>query len=65
MILYDPRCQELAEHFLGDDDVSPAENEARIHSLAGAIQSAVEAWCENEAADMALEALARTGALDE
>lgn len=46
--LYDPKCHELAEHFLGDDDVPPAENELRIQSLAAAIQEAVEDWCDDE-----------------
>ncbi len=52
MILYDPRCHELAEHFLSDDDVPATENELRIQSLAGAIQQAVEDWCESEPAAM-------------
>ena len=48
--LYDPRCHDLAEHFLGDDDVPPVENEQRMQSLALAIQQAVEDWIGNEEA---------------
>jgi hypothetical protein len=49
--LYDPRCHELAEHFLGDDErTSEADHERRIQSLALAIQQAVEDWCEAEPA---------------
>lgn len=46
--LVDPKSHELAEHFLGDDDVPRAENELRIQSLAQAIQRAVEDWIEDE-----------------
>ena len=56
MKLYDPACHELAEHFLGDDDVSPAENELRMQSLAGAIQQAVEDWIESEESGRAAQA---------
>lgn len=63
--LYDQQCQELAEHFLGDDDVPPAENALRIHSLAAAIHEAVEEWCANETCAVAVApSPARDRALD-
>jgi hypothetical protein len=48
MKLYDPKCHDLATHFLGDDDVPAAENDLRIASLAESIQEAVEEWIADE-----------------
>jgi hypothetical protein len=45
--MYDPECETLAEHFLQDDDYTKytkAKHEARVRSLAQAIQDAVEEW---------------------
>lgn len=51
---FDPKCFELAEHFLSDRDVSglsPQEIEALKKSLAWAIQEAVEDWMETTLED--------------
>lgn len=53
-MLYDPKCHELATHFLGDDEVAPDVNERRIQSLAQAIQEAVEDWIADEEDRIAL-----------
>jgi hypothetical protein len=45
---YDPACYELAEHFLEPSDFPAAVYRARCHSLALAIQQAVEDWFEDE-----------------
>jgi hypothetical protein len=52
MNLYDPCCDDLARHFLEDDETNtPAMrgiHECRVASLAAAIQAAVEAWMDEE-----------------
>lgn len=50
--LYDPACADLARHFLADDETNVPQqqgiHECRVASLAAAIQSAVEDWCEED-----------------
>ena len=43
---YDPKCYELAEHFLRDDPISdhPKKLKLYCHDLARIIQHAVEDW---------------------
>jgi hypothetical protein len=51
---YDPKCGELAVHFLADDDMSHLTSLQvirRTDSLALAIQQAVEDWKEDEATE--------------
>jgi hypothetical protein len=38
---YDPKCEELARHFLAD---APEHTDAEALELAGAIQQAIEDW---------------------
>lgn len=43
--MHDPNCDDLARHFLQDEPGShDAKYEARVESLAEAIQQAVEGW---------------------
>jgi hypothetical protein len=42
---YDPKCGELARHFLPTD---PAPDAATVEALAEIIQEAVEDWLEEE-----------------
>jgi len=47
-VLFDPACQDLAEHFLQDEkfiNATMAVHMARVRSLSQAIQVAVEDWC--------------------
>lgn len=49
--LFDPECQDLAEHFLILDPytrATAAVHESRVCSLAQAIQEAVDAWFDEE-----------------
>jgi hypothetical protein len=50
--LYDPCCDDLARHFLDDDETNTPKtrgiHECRVGSLATAIQEAVERWCDEE-----------------
>jgi hypothetical protein len=50
--LYDSACDELARHFLDDDETNTPRtkgiHESRVASLAVAIQEAVEAWIDDE-----------------
>lgn len=52
MKLYDSHCEDLARHFLEDDETNiPALqgiHESRVVSLAVAIQAAVEVWMDEE-----------------
>lgn len=45
---YDPKCQELAEHFLLDEPNLDTEDGAK--DLARCIQAAIEGWFEDAAA---------------
>ena len=48
--MYDPTCQDLAEHFLQEEPFlsAPADqHRQRVAALSDAIQQAVEAWCES------------------
>ena len=51
--LFDPACQDCAEHFLSEEPytilhpATVAVHEARVKGLAQAIQRAVEDWCED------------------
>jgi hypothetical protein len=50
MRLYDPACQDLAEHFLSDEPYTSATAEAqedRVKSLSEAIQMAVDDWLDD------------------
>jgi hypothetical protein len=40
-VYYDPKCEELARHFLAD---APGSSEADALDLAGEIQTAIENW---------------------
>jgi hypothetical protein len=40
-VYYDPRCEELARHFLADE---PGITDAVVQELAGVIQRAIEDW---------------------
>lgn len=50
---YDPKCFELAEHFVNDDQfktdacVTTAVYDARTKALAAHIQSAIDEWRED------------------
>lgn len=47
---YDPHCHDLAEHFLRDydtDRMTAKKLKADTHSLACAIQTAIENWKED------------------
>ena len=50
---YDPACETLAEHFLGEELAGTVTMDAierharRLRSLSLAIQQAVEDWCED------------------
>ncbi len=43
--LYDPKCEELARYFLGDE-----ARDGLVNALAGEIQLLVEDWLANEKA---------------
>jgi hypothetical protein len=44
--MYDPKCEELARHFLPTE---PPPDAARVQALAEVIQDAIEDWLEGEA----------------
>jgi hypothetical protein len=50
---YDPKCFELAEHFVGDDQFKPnacittTVLDARARALAGHIQTSIDDWYED------------------
>ncbi len=45
--MYDPKCVDLARHFLNDVDIDNVTHE-RVAELAQAIQEAAEAWIESQ-----------------
>jgi hypothetical protein len=53
--MWDPASEELAEHFLADEQTSEAEHESRVESLAIEIQRAVEAWFDGHTLPGALD----------
>jgi hypothetical protein len=47
---YDPACEDLAEHFLSEERITPdteTEHVQRVRSLSQALQTAAEDWLED------------------
>lgn len=46
-VLYDPKCEELARHFLDDEASAPSEDE--VQELAGLLQGCIEDYLSGRA----------------